>query len=188
MNRWIGSVLMLVGLTCSCHAITALDKTTNGSPEQRTAFFKLGLSLLVLSVPSNFFFGEWRRSGRSSSPGDAREGGDQAGRGLASISLFRGVLLCLSGIGIWSLAYAARHPGRDADAVWIWANLAFALLTVLVPLFGFAGFYFGLVGLFQSRQWRSVAITGLILNGTVVLPVVLFALTFLGLVHFWIFK
>ena len=188
MSRWIGSIFMLVGLICSWHAITALDKTTNGSPEQRTAFFKLGLSLLVLSVPSNFFLGEWRRSVRSSIPGDAREVGNQAGRGLASISLFRGVLLCLSGIGIWSLAYAARHPGRDADAVWIWANLAFALLTVLVPLFGFAGFYFGLVGLFQSRQWRSVAITGLIFNGTVVLPVVLYALTLSGLVNFRIFR
>ena len=65
--------------------------------------------------------------------------------------------------------------------------MAFALLTVLVPLFGAAGFYFT-VGLFQSRQWRSVAITGLILNGAVVLPVVLYALTLLGLVHFWIFK
>ena len=187
MSRWIGSIFMLVGLICSLHAITALDKTSNG-PEERVAFFKLGISLLVLSVPSNFFFGEWRRSVRSSIPGDAKEVGNQAGRGLASISLFRGVLACLSGIGVWSLAYAARHPGHDADGVWIWANMAFALLTVLVPLFGAAGFYFALVGLFQSRQWRSVAITGLILNGAVVLPVVLYALTLLGLVHFWIFK
>ena len=84
MSRWIGSIFMLVGLICSCHAITALDKTTNGSPEQRTAFFKLGISLLVLSVPSNFFLGQWRRSVRSSIPGMC-QGSWESGRTCAGL-------------------------------------------------------------------------------------------------------
>jgi len=41
---------------------------------------------------------------RAAIPGIANEIWNQAECGLISISLFRGVLFCLSGIGVWFLA------------------------------------------------------------------------------------